>query len=106
MDALATSYSAYGPQSAHQRLDLRAQAQQMEGVFLNTLVSEMFKGINARGDFGGGFGEETWRSMQSEQFANAIAQNGGIGLADDIMRSLMAVQENAGNLNPAANPNA
>ena len=48
---------------------------------------------------GGGFGEETWRSMQSEQMADSIAKSGGIGLADQITRSLLDVQEAAQNQN-------
>jgi flagellar protein FlgJ len=74
---------------------LLAQARQLEGVFLNTLTSTMFSSIKTDGTFGGGFGEETWRSMQSEQMADSIAQSGGIGLADSITRSLLDVQEAA-----------
>jgi len=75
--------------------DILAKAQELEGVFLNTLVSEMFSGIKTDGMFGGGFGEETWRSMQSEQYANLMAQNGGIGLADQIVSEFLALQESA-----------
>lgn len=75
--------------------DLRRQALELEGVFLNTLTKEMFKGIDARGAFGGGFAEETWRSMQSEQFAASIAAAGGIGLADQLVEGLLAVQQAA-----------
>ncbi len=73
----------------------RQKATELEGVFLNTLVSQMMSGLDTRNGFGGGQAEETWRSMQSEQLANSIAQNGGIGLADDILRSLLQIQEAA-----------
>ena len=73
----------------------RQKATELEGVFLNTLVSQMMSGLDARNGFGGGQAEETWRSMQSEQLANSIAENGGIGLADDILRSLLQTQEAA-----------
>lgn len=73
--------------------EIKAKAQELEGVFLNTLVSQLFSGIKTDGMFGGGFGEETWRSMQSEQYANLMAQNGGIGLADQIMADIIALQE-------------
>lgn len=72
---------------------LRAKAEELEGVFLNTLVSQMFSSIEARGAFGGGYAEETWRSMQAEQYASMMAQNGGIGLADQILADLLATQE-------------
>ncbi len=88
------STGAHGPQASKA---LRQQASSLEGVFLNTLTSEMFSSIKTDGTFGGGFGEETWRSMQAEQLADSIAQSGGLGLADDITRSLLDMQEAAQN---------
>ena len=72
---------------------LRAQAEELEGVFLNTLMSQMTSSIDTDGAFGGGFAEETWRSMQSEQFAAAMAHSGGIGLADQLVGELLQIQE-------------
>jgi flagellar protein FlgJ len=72
---------------------MRAQAEELEGVFLNTLMSQLFSSIETEGDFGGGFAEETWRSMQSEQYAAAMAETGGIGLADQLVSELMKLQE-------------
>jgi flagellar protein FlgJ len=80
---------------------LRKQATELEGSFLNTLMGEMFSSIKTDGMFGGGFGEDTWRGMQAEQYANSIAQGGGIGLADQIVSNLLQVQ--ASN-NTAATP--
>lgn len=81
---------------------LLKQADDLEGVFLNTLTSQMFSSIKTDGAFGGGFGEETWRSMQSEQLADDIAKSGGIGLAQQIAGSLLDVQQ-AAQANPATN---
>lgn len=72
---------------------LKAQAKGLEGVFLNTLMKQMFSSIKTDGTFGGGFAEQTWRGMQAEQFANNLAQSGGIGLADQITRNLLDMQE-------------
>lgn len=77
---------------------LRAQARELEGVFLNTLLKQMFSGINTDKDsFGGGFAEETWRGMQSEQLSNQIAESGGLGIADSLLGDLIAMQEAAQN---------
>ncbi|WDR05416.1 rod-binding protein [Devosia rhodophyticola] len=77
---------------------LREQAEGLEGVFLNTLVKEMFSSIKTdKSSFGGGFAEQTWRGMQAEQYSNAMAQAGGIGLADQLMPGLIAMQEAAQN---------
>lgn len=73
---------------------LRQQAVDLEGVFLNTLMKEMFASIDTgESSFGGGFAEETWRGMQAEQFASALAETGGIGLADQLMGDLLRLQE-------------
>lgn len=74
---------------------MRRHAVEMEGVFLHTLVKEMFSSIDSKGTFGGGFAEETWRGMQGEQLAGAMAEAGGIGLADAILADLLSIQENA-----------
>jgi Rod binding domain-containing protein len=74
---------------------LMKKAKELEGVFLNTLTSEMFSSIKTDGEFGGGFGEQTWRSMQAEQMADQISASGGIGLAQNITRNLLDAQEAA-----------
>ena len=75
---------------------LRAQARELEGVFLNTLMKQMFSGIKTEeSSFGGGFAEETWRGMQAEQLSNQIAENGGLGLAESLIGDLIAMQEAA-----------
>ncbi|MBN9310381.1 rod-binding protein [Devosia sp.] len=80
---------------------LRQQAEDLEGVFLNTLMKEMFSSLKSdQSAMGGGFGEETWRGMQAEQMADAMARAGGIGIAEAILPDLIAVQEAAQN-NPS-----
>jgi Rod binding domain-containing protein len=71
---------------------LREKAVELEGVFLNTLVSEMFKGLETDSMFGGGYAEETWRGMMAEQYAAEMAQAGGIGIADQMVAALIEMQ--------------
>ena len=81
---------------------LHKQAEDFEGVFLNTLMKQMFSTIKTdNSSFGGGFAEETWRGMQAEQMAAAMAASGGIGLADQLMPSLLALQEAASSSTPS-----
>lgn len=75
--------------------NIREKAEELEGVFLNTLMSQMFNSIETRSGFGGGYAEETWRGMQAEQYANLIAEGGGVGLADQIVANLLSAQESA-----------
>jgi flagellar protein FlgJ len=92
MDAISSPASLGISKTNYDRL--HAQAKDLEGVFLNTLMKEMFSSIKTDDQsFGGGFGEETWRGMQAEQFANAFAEQGGIGLADQLMGDLVRLQE-------------
>lgn len=98
MDTYATSFSSAAPLQSDASGRLRQQAEELEAVFLNTLVSEMFTSIDTDSEFGGGFGEETLRSMQSEQFAASLARSGGIGIADQIMANLLTAQESADKL--------
>lgn len=86
---------APGGQTGDSLARMRQQAEELEGVFLNTLMKEMFSSIDGKGDFGGGFAEETWRGMQAEQFAASMAQAGGIGLADALVADMLAMQEAA-----------
>ena len=79
---------------------VRQQAEEFEGVFLNTLTKQMFSSLKTdESAMGGGFGEETWRSMQAEQLAGTMAQNGGLGIAEQLLPDLLALQEAANNQN-------
>lgn len=92
---MANPLSIFSPsqQSVGPLAKMRAEAEELEGVFLNTLMSQMFSSIETDGVGGGGFAEETWRSMQSEQYAAAMASIGGIGLADQLVSELMKLQQ-------------
>lgn len=94
ISALSGSGHAKSTLSPAQLGKLRGQATQLEGLFLNTLVGEMFSTIKTDSSaFGGGFAEQTWRGMQSEQIATGMARSGGIGLADQLMDGLIRMQE-------------
>lgn len=98
MEQLATSFTRSNAPVGNNYQSMRNQAEELESVFINTLVGQMFSSLDTEGSFGGGYAEETWRSMQSEQFAATIARSGGVGLADQIMQSLLSAQEAAQNL--------
>jgi len=75
------------------RAKARAQAEDFEAVFLNSMFSEMMTGIDGEGPFGGGGGTGVWRSFLTEEYSKSFAKAGGIGLADDVYRSLLQQQE-------------
>lgn len=73
---------------------IKETAQQFESVFLTNMFEEMFSGIQEQdGPLGAGPGQSAWRSMLTEEYANTIAKNGGIGVAEHVQRELIALQE-------------
>jgi flagellar protein FlgJ len=70
----------------------RAAAEDFEAVFLNSMFSEMFTGVDGKGPFDGP-GAAIWRSMLTDQYARSFAKAGGVGIANDVYRSLLAQQE-------------
>jgi Rod binding domain-containing protein len=84
--------SAAGP-SPDVQAKARANAVDFEAMFLSTMFSHMFTGIDGDGPFGGGGAGGVWRSFLSDEYAKSFAKAGGIGLADSVYRSLIAQQE-------------
>jgi Rod binding domain-containing protein len=73
--------------------EVRRKAKAYEAFFLSQVLQPMFASVKAVEPFGGGVGEDMWRSLQVDQYGKAIAANGGIGLADGIMREILKLQE-------------
>jgi peptidoglycan hydrolase FlgJ len=83
--------TAQGPADTY-RAKARAAAQDFESVFLNSMMQQMFTGIGEQGPLGGGPSTGVWRSMLTDQYARSFAKAGGIGIADQIYNTLIAVQ--------------
>jgi Rod binding domain-containing protein len=71
----------------------RKVAEEFEGVFLSQMLKPMFEGIETDGIFGGGEAEKMYRSLQIDEYGKSLARSGGIGIADEVMRQLLQVQE-------------
>ncbi len=70
----------------------RATAEEFEATFLAVLVDTMFSGQETDGPFGGGQSEEMFRSMLNQEYAKAMAGQGGLGLADNVLEAMMRMQ--------------
>jgi len=68
-------------------------AQDFEAVFLAQLMEQMMGETTQSEMFGGGPGESAFRGMLNEEYAKVMAQSGGIGLADDLAREMLRLQE-------------
>lgn len=73
-----------------------AAAQEFEGMIIGQLLEPMFEGIKTDGAFGGGTGEMVFRSLMIQQVGKDIASSGGLGLADDVMATMLRMQEARG----------
>lgn len=71
----------------------RTAAQDFEAVFLNSMFQHMFTGLQGDGPMGGKGATGMWRSFLTDQYARNIAKAGGIGIADQVYKSLLAHQE-------------
>ena len=67
-------------------------AQDFEAVFLSQMFSQMFNGIDVDPMFGGGKGEEMFRSMMVEEYGKKLADQGGIGIAESVKAKLIDMQ--------------
>jgi peptidoglycan hydrolase FlgJ len=82
--------------SIGQKQGVQKQAVEFEAVYLTQMLKPMFEDLKTAEPFGGGFGEDVWRSLQVQEFGRALAQGGGVGLADAVARQLLRVQEQRG----------
>ena len=93
LDALKNSMSAAKAPGVGKEAKARAAAQDFEAVFLNSMFQHMFTGIDGDGPFGGTGATGVWRSMLTDEYAKSFAKSGGIGIADQVYRTLIAQQE-------------
>lgn len=66
--------------------------QKFEAQFLSFMFQQMFEGVKTDGPFGGGTGEEMFRSVMTEAMGKEVAKAGGIGLADTVQREILKLQ--------------
>jgi flagellar protein FlgJ len=90
---LLTTGAIQGKLAPAKQSKARAAAQDFEAVFLNSMFQNMFTGIGGEGPFGGGGAVGVWRSMLTDEYAKSFAKSGGVGIADQVYRTLIAQQE-------------
>jgi len=70
----------------------KAAGQDFEAVFLNSMFQQMFSGVG-QGPFSGGPGAQIWRSFLTDEYAKSFVKAGGVGIAPQVERELLAHQE-------------
>jgi flagellar protein FlgJ len=88
---LAEALTKVSPQA---QTKARATATDFEAMFLNSMFSQMTSSIKGEGPFGDTPGTGMWRSMLTEQYSKSFAKSGGIGISNDVFRTLILQQAN------------
>ena len=88
----AKSAAAASPSDA-MKTKTKAAAQKFEAMFLNSMFEQMYTGLDGDGPFGGSGATGVWRSFLTNEYAKTVAKAGGIGIANQVYKTLMADQE-------------
>lgn len=85
--------SAYSQKKVQTKEEADKAAKDFEAFFLSQCFSSMFEGIKTDGMFGGGHAEKMFRSMMVDEYGKMIANNGGVGISDQLASSMIELQE-------------
>lgn len=70
----------------------RTSAQDFEAVFLNTMFQQAFEGVKGDGPLGSTEATGPWRAMLTDEYAKTMSKAGGIGISNDVFRTLIMQQ--------------
>ena len=73
--------------------EIKETAQSFEAFFLTKMMESKYEGVSTDGMFGGGHAEKVYRSLLVNEYGKAMAKNGSVGVADEVMRSILEMQE-------------
>jgi peptidoglycan hydrolase FlgJ len=76
------------PQAAKDAASAKKVAREFEAMFVGLMLKSMRQTVGEDKLTGGGRGEEVFRSLLDQQYADIAAQGGGIGLAKSIEKEL------------------
>jgi Rod binding domain-containing protein len=74
------------------RGQIHQTAQKFEASFLSIMLQQMFEGTESSAPFGGGPGEQMFKSFMAEAMANKMVTTGGVGLAASVEREMLKMQ--------------
>ncbi len=73
---------------------IERSAQEFEALVLSQLLAPIFASVEKSELTGGSSKNDAFQSMIQEEYAKSIAARGGIGIADQVKTSLLAIQAN------------
>jgi flagellar protein FlgJ len=101
MEVLATpqmpladaAQSAAMLKAAKNKKAVHEAAQKFEALYMNEMMSYMFQGLETDGPFGGGKGEEVFRSLMIEHYGTKISQSRQTGISETLEKEMLRLQE-------------
>ena len=75
------------------RAKLRKSADEFETQFVNQMLTPMFESVQTDPTFGGGHGEDMFRSLLVNEYGKQMSKRGGLGIGDAVYRELLRAQE-------------
>jgi peptidoglycan hydrolase FlgJ len=82
------------PKTASTPAEAMRVGREFESVFVGEMLKEMFSGVKTDGWFGGGEGEEMFRSLLLDSYGKMLANHGrGVGIAQAVAQTLLRTQE-------------
>jgi Rod binding domain-containing protein len=90
--ALTTATPQASAAEMAKRGQIKQTAQSFEASFLSVMMQQMFAGLKSDGPFGGGAGEEMFRSVLTDAMAKQMSKAGGIGVAASVEREMLKLQ--------------
>jgi Rod binding domain-containing protein len=88
----ASAQGAKGGKAMDQK-KVHDAAQKFESFFVSQMLDHMTAGIETDPMFGGGHGEDTWKSMLNQEYGKEIAKSGRLGITDQVMKGMIKMQE-------------
>ncbi len=94
LSVLTGQGAAAAPTAAElaKRGQIAKTAQDFEASFLSVMLQSMFQGVKQEEPFGGGQGEDMFKSFMSEAMAKQMAKAGGVGLAKSVQSEMLKLQ--------------
>ncbi|WP_184717622.1 rod-binding protein [Caulobacter sp.] len=88
----AVKAAASAAKETTQRAKIADTAKTFEASFLSVMMQQMFEGVKTSEPFGGGQGEEMFKSMLTDAMSKEVTKAGGVGLSSTIQREMLKMQ--------------
>jgi len=80
---------------------VKKAAKNFEAMYVQEMLQHMWDGVQTDKEFGGGHGEEIFRSLMIEQYGKIVADSGQTKISDMLAKEMLRMQEKQ--LDPRSN---